>query len=137
MRTRRRDVRPTPVSTALVTSVGKCVVSDVAVQMTVEGKRLDEVDRRRVFCFAGSAGGVRRRVSMRVVQPADETAGDLSGAVRDERGVATMVLDQFVVCTSSASPFFGLKQWSSARRRRVRARCGGAMGGTTRGSLSR
>ena len=43
-----------PFPTALVTSVGKCVVSDVAVQMAVEGKRYDEVDRRRVFCFSRS-----------------------------------------------------------------------------------
>jgi hypothetical protein len=40
-----------PFPTALVTSVGKCVASDIAVQTLLEGKRLDEVDKRRVFCF--------------------------------------------------------------------------------------
>ena len=105
-----------PFPTALVTSVGKCVVSDVAVQMTVEGKRLDEVDRRRVFCFFALGltyvGAFQYGLYNRLMKP----AGDLLTArFGTSASVATMVvLDQFVVCPVIYLPtFFGLKQWSS------------------------
>ena len=105
-----------PFPTALVTSVGKCVVSDVAVQMMVEGKRYDEVDRRRVFCFFALGltyvGAFQYGLYNRLMKP----MGDLLTArFGTSASVATMVaLDQFVVCPVIYLPtFFGLKQWSS------------------------
>jgi len=105
-----------PFPTALVTSVGKCVVSDVAVQTMVEGKRLDEVDGRRVFCFFALGltyvGAFQYGLYNRLMKP----AGDLlSARFGTSASVATMVaLDQFVVCPVIYLPtFFGLKQWSS------------------------
>ena len=105
-----------PFPTALVTSVGKCVVSDVAVQMAVEGKRYDEVDRRRVFCFFALGltyvGAFQYGLYNRLMKP----MGDLLTArFGTSASVATMVaLDQFVVCPVIYLPtFFGLKQWSS------------------------
>ena len=105
-----------PFPTALVTSVGKCVASDIAVQTLLEGKRLDEVDKRRVFCFFALGltyvGAFQYGLYNRLMKPAGDFLTKRAGV---SASVATMVvIDQFVVCPVISLPtFFGLKSFAN------------------------
>lgn len=103
-----------PFSTALITSVTKCVASDVAVQYFVEGRK--ELDTNRVFCFftlgLTYVGAFQYGLYNHLMKP-------LGGALKAMWGtgasVGTMVaIDTFLVCPFIYLPaFFGLKLWAN------------------------
>ena len=103
-----------PFTTALVTSVTKCVASDVAVQKFVEGR--EEIDRRRVFCFfvlgLTYVGAFQYGLYNNVMKPMGDV---LTRAYGTGTSVGVMVaIDQFLVCPLIYLPaFFGLKMWAN------------------------
>ena len=102
-----------PFTTAVATSVFKCVASDVFVQKFVEGR--DEIDTRRVFCFftlgLTYVGAFQYGLYNRLMKPA-------GAALAKRAGVGASVgflvaVDQFLVCPLFYLPaFFGLKSWA-------------------------
>lgn len=102
-----------PFTTAVATSVFKCVASDVFVQKVVEGR--DELDFKRVFCFftlgLTYVGAFQYGLYNGLMKPAGAAL-----AVRAGTGASVAFLvavDQFVVCPLFYLPaFFGLKSWA-------------------------
>jgi hypothetical protein len=102
-----------PFTTAVATSVFKCVASDVFVQKFVEGR--DEIDTRRVFCFftlgLTYVGAFQYGLYNRLMKPAGV---ELTRRLGTGASVAFLVaVDQFLVCPLFYLPaFFGLKSWA-------------------------
>ena len=99
-----------PFTTALVTSVTKCVASDLAVQKFVE--RREEVDFRRVGCFfvlgLTYVGAFQYGLYNRLMKPLGDALTTRWGT---GAGVGAMVaVDQFIVCPLVYLPsFYALK----------------------------
>lgn len=103
-----------PFTSALVTSVTKCVTSDIAVQYFVEGK--DELDMKRVFCFftlgLTYVGAFQYGLYNNLMKP---MGGVLTRVWGTGASVGMMVaIDTFVVCPFIYLPtFYGLKMWAN------------------------
>lgn len=103
-----------PFSTALITSVTKCVASDVAVQYLVEGRK--ELDTNRVLCFFALGltyvGAFQYGLYNHLMKP---LAGALKAWWGTGASVGAMVaIDVFVVNPFIYLPtFFGLKLWAN------------------------
>ena len=103
-----------PFTTALVTSVFKCVTSDIAVQYFIEGR--EELDLKRVMCFATLGltyvGAFQYGLYNNLMKP---LGGVLTRRFGTGASVGTMVaIDTFLVCPFVYLPaFFGLKMWAN------------------------
>jgi hypothetical protein len=103
-----------PFTSALITSVAKCVGSDIAVQKIVEGR--EEIDWRRVACFftlgLTYVGAFQYGLYNRVMKP---TGGFLTARYGAGASVSAMVfVDSFLVSPFVYIPaFFGLKAWAN------------------------
>jgi hypothetical protein len=103
-----------PFTTALVTSVTKCVASDVAVQYFIEGR--DELDMKRVVTFAilglVYVGAFQYGLYNNLMKP---LGGVLTTMWGTGASVGTMVaIDTLLVCPFIYLPaFYGLKLWAN------------------------
>ena len=103
-----------PFTTALVTSVTKCVASDIFVQKVIERK--EEVDTKRMFCFfilgLTYVGAFQYGLYNRLMKPVGDV---LTRKYGTGTSVGAMVfVDQLLVCPLLYLPaFFGLKTWAN------------------------
>ena len=103
-----------PFTSALITSVTKCVGSDLLVQKIVEGR--EEIDWRRAACFfalgLSYVGAFQYGLYNRVMKP---MGGFLTARYGAGASVSAMVfVDSFLVSPFVYLPtFFGLKAWAN------------------------
>lgn len=103
-----------PFTTAICTSVTKCVASDIFVQKVVEGR--DTIDTKRVVCFfvlgLTYVGAFQYGLYNRLMKPVGDVLTKRWGA---GASVGLMVFaDQALVCPLLYLPtFFGLKTWAN------------------------
>jgi hypothetical protein len=104
-----------PFTTALATSVVKCVASDVLVQKVIERK--EELDAKRTFCFfvlgLTYVGAFQYGLYNHLIKPAGDALTRISGSTGASVGLM-VAIDQLLVCPLLYLPaFFGLKSWAS------------------------